>query len=388
MPPSFSRGQLFREASLTEADLAEVGKCRRDYNRLGFAYQIGFVRLFGRFPDQQPLEVCDELLSFVAMQLNIDVASLEGYAARQHTVSDHQARIRDHLKLAVFDLEQAEALERFVFEESCHLEQTASLLARAREFLKERHVLFPAESSLLRLVTEQRKRARGHIVSRLAGGLAPGVVKALDDLLEVKEGDAISGLQALKANPTKPSPAAMQGLADKLTAIEATGVLKIDLSWLNANYQRALFHYVRKCSADRLREVTRPRRLASLVCFLRQSYRDTIDQAVDMFDKFLTRTHTRAEHELSDQMRSQRQTIKAALAALRSLGAIILDDSVGNGDQDKPGATQLRPRPARDRSSSRGTNAGTWPVTPGSATECGLAADDELRVPSTASAAS
>ena len=49
-----------------------------------------------------------------------------------------------------------------------------------------------------------------------------------------------------------------------------------------------------------------------------------------MFDKLLTRTHTRAEHELSDQMRSQRQTIKAALAALRSLGAIILDDTVGN----------------------------------------------------------
>lgn len=330
MPPSFSRGQLVREASLTEADLAEVGKCRRDYNRLGFAYQIGFVRLFSRFPDQQALEVCDELLSFVATQLNIDIASLEGYAARQHTVSDHQARIRDHLKLAVFDLEQAEALERFVFEESCRLEQTASLLARAREFLKGRHVLFPAESSLLRLVTEQRKRARGHIASRLADGLTPGVVKALDDLLEVKQGEAISGLQAVKANPTRPSPAAMQGLADKLTAIEATGVLEVDLSWLNANYQRALFHYVRKCSADRLREVARPRRLASLVCFLRQSYRDAIDQAVDMFDKFLTRTHTRAEHELSDQMRRQRQTITAALAALRSLGAIILDDSVGN----------------------------------------------------------
>jgi hypothetical protein len=260
MPPSFSRGQLFREASLTEADLAEVARCRRDYNRLGFAYQIGFVRLFGRFPDQQPLEVCDELLSFVATQLNIDVASLEGYAARQHTVSDHQARIRDHLKLAVFDLEQAEALERFVFEELCRLEQTASLLARAREFLKGRHVLFPAESSLLRLVTEQRKRARGHIASRLADGLTPGVAKALDDLLEVKQGEAISGLQAVKANPTRPSPAAMQGLADKLTAIEATGVLEVDLSWLNANYQRALFHYVRKCSADRLREVARPRR--------------------------------------------------------------------------------------------------------------------------------
>src|SRR5262245_8830838 len=95
MSLSYSRGQMVREASLTEADLAEVAQCRRDHNRLGFAYQIGFVRLFSRFPDQQPLEVCDELLSFVAMQLNIDATSLDEYAARQPTVSDHQERIRD-----------------------------------------------------------------------------------------------------------------------------------------------------------------------------------------------------------------------------------------------------------------------------------------------------
>jgi hypothetical protein len=46
----------------------EVAKCRRDHNRLGFAYQIGFARLFNRFPAQQPLEINDELLSFVALQ--------------------------------------------------------------------------------------------------------------------------------------------------------------------------------------------------------------------------------------------------------------------------------------------------------------------------------
>src|SRR5271163_758908 len=168
---SFSRGQMIREASLSEADLAEVAQCRRDHNRLGFAYQVGFVRLFSRFPAQQPLEICDELLNFVATQLNIDATGIDGYAARQHTVSDHQTRIRDYLKLIVFDSEQVEVLERFVFEESCRLEQTASLLARAREFLKERHVLFPSESSLLRLVTEQKKRAREHIASKLADGL-------------------------------------------------------------------------------------------------------------------------------------------------------------------------------------------------------------------------
>jgi hypothetical protein len=77
---SFSRGKLIREASLTRADMDEAAKCRRDHNRLGFAYQIGFVRLFSRFPTQQPLEICDELLTFIAVQMNIAAELLSHYA--------------------------------------------------------------------------------------------------------------------------------------------------------------------------------------------------------------------------------------------------------------------------------------------------------------------
>src|SRR4029077_16670985 len=81
---SFSRGKLIREASLTQADMNEVAKCRRDHNRLGFAYQICFARLFSRFPAQQPLEINDELLSFVAVQMNIDSERISDYASWQH----------------------------------------------------------------------------------------------------------------------------------------------------------------------------------------------------------------------------------------------------------------------------------------------------------------
>jgi hypothetical protein len=31
----------------------QLGKCRRPHNRLGFAYQVAFVRLFDRFPQQE-----------------------------------------------------------------------------------------------------------------------------------------------------------------------------------------------------------------------------------------------------------------------------------------------------------------------------------------------
>ena len=70
-------------------------------------------------------------------------------------------------------------MERFIFEESCRLKQAALLLARAREFLKERHILLPAEAALLRLVGEQKRRARERIAAKITGSLSSGVVKAL-----------------------------------------------------------------------------------------------------------------------------------------------------------------------------------------------------------------
>jgi hypothetical protein len=90
-------------------------------------------------------------------------------------------------------------LERFVSEESCRLERSAQLLARARELLKEQRVLLPAESAFLRLVGGQKKRAHEHIAARLAESRSSSVVKALESLLEVKEGAAASGLQAIGA---------------------------------------------------------------------------------------------------------------------------------------------------------------------------------------------
>jgi hypothetical protein len=54
-------------------------------------------------------------------------------------------------------------------------------------------------------------------------------------------------------------------LLNKLRVIEATGVLRLDLSWLNGNYQRALFHQVRKKSVTRLRELAESSRSVGLL---------------------------------------------------------------------------------------------------------------------------
>ena len=55
--PDVSRPRLVRDATFLEADRREIALRRGPHNRLGFAYQVAFVRVLGRFPRQTPLEI-------------------------------------------------------------------------------------------------------------------------------------------------------------------------------------------------------------------------------------------------------------------------------------------------------------------------------------------
>ena len=114
--------------------------------------------------------------------------------------------------------------------------------------------------------------------------------------------------------------------------IEATGVLGVDVGWVNGNYQRILFHSVRTASADRVRRMAAPRRHLALVCFLHQAWRDTLDQAVDMYGKLLDRNRKRVDDRLDDMLKAQRHAVDRIVQRYRRLGAVLLDPGVGDDE--------------------------------------------------------
>ena len=129
--PDISRPRLIRDATFLEADRREIAQRRGLHNRLGFAYQVAFVRVLGRFPQQAPLEIDGEILRFAALQLGADAETIHAYAGRQQTVSEHQQRIGEYLRLRTFDTAAGERLARFLEDEAQRLDRTVSLLARA-----------------------------------------------------------------------------------------------------------------------------------------------------------------------------------------------------------------------------------------------------------------
>ena len=111
----FSHEQIIRDAHLTPEDVRIIHQRRRSSNRLGFAYQLTYVRLANHFPTQQPLAIAENLLAFVALQLGVPSILIEQYQRRRPTISEHRQLILTHLNLTRFEDAQKEPLEEFLF---------------------------------------------------------------------------------------------------------------------------------------------------------------------------------------------------------------------------------------------------------------------------------
>ena len=186
--PLFSHEQLLRAGKLQAEDLVEIDKRRREHNRLGFAYQLAFVRLSNRFPGQQPFEIIEELLHAVALQLSIAPEAIATYQQRQPTMAEHRRSLLAYLHWRRFGATEAAELEAFLFTEACRLEQPGPLLVQAKQFLRSSGILLPADDTLQRLIITQRQAARSHIFHRLAEGLTDEIKAQLEAFLEASGG--------------------------------------------------------------------------------------------------------------------------------------------------------------------------------------------------------
>ena len=96
-PLNDTHERLVNAAQFGAEDIEQINQCRRQHNRLGYGYQMAFVRLMNRFPNQQPFEILEEILTYTSIQLGLPAKVIDAYAQRQPTISEHQELIRDYL---------------------------------------------------------------------------------------------------------------------------------------------------------------------------------------------------------------------------------------------------------------------------------------------------
>ncbi len=327
----FTQDQLSQAAKLSEADIKQIHECREPQNKVGYGYQLCHAKLFNRFPAQSPFEVVEELATFVAVQVDIPREQLAVYAAQKSTFFRHQEAIRIYLRVEKFTPKAEALLKDYLFQQAQQIQATEALFMQATELLKDKKILNPSSDTIERLIQTQREKAKTYILEKINAEITTALQQTLDALLVV-ENNFYSKLYQIKDVPKNSSTAAITLISEKLALIEQTGALTINLDWLNNNYKRHFNKYVTRCDAKRLREIEPLHRYAALVCFLQETYRDTIDYMFDMYAKAINNMYSQADTTIATHDKSKRQIIRACLTIYKKLCAELL--TVGEGTTD------------------------------------------------------
>jgi TnpA family transposase len=96
-PPDDKR-ELIRHYTLSDADLAMIGRGRGDHNRLGRALMLCYLRYPGR-PLRASERPPEPLLAFVAEQIGVFPESISEYLATEWNRQAHAAEFRDKLSM-------------------------------------------------------------------------------------------------------------------------------------------------------------------------------------------------------------------------------------------------------------------------------------------------
>lgn len=326
----FSQKSLVYYGTLNSNDMVEINKCRGIDNKLGFTYQLIFIKLFNELPKIKPFEVIEEVLIYAAIQLDVESIKIDEYQNNRTKISDHQKSIIEYLQINIFNSGHKEQLEIFLFKKALRLESVSLLKVESIQYLKENKILCPNTEVLNRIISSQRKKARYHIFDMIQSRINIIVTKKLKELIS-KDGE-YSQLERLKAPPGRASSDSLLDLIKNLEIIKNTGVLSIETSDINSNYQKILTREIKIYSINRIRALDVTRRNAGLICFLQQMYRETMDYLIETYIKLLNSVYKRSKRKEESIRLQKEKEIKEALKNYKNMKKVIRDKSIPNSE--------------------------------------------------------
>ncbi|WP_197036210.1 DUF4158 domain-containing protein [Fischerella sp. PCC 9605] len=199
-----SEFERVRYYTLSSEEIALIQKRRGNYNRLGFAIQLCYLRYPGRA--LQPQEaVPDALLSYVAGQLNLEATVFEQYAQRDTTRREHLSEIQEIYGYQTFSQAHYQDLKTWLQPLALGTDKAIVLVNEVLAELQRRKVIAPALSTVERLVWETRRQTEQHLFGQLTQTLSATQKQQLDELITTQDGQP-SQLTWLKQAPLRPSP--------------------------------------------------------------------------------------------------------------------------------------------------------------------------------------
>ena len=142
LPDYVSDRLLARYHTLSEHDLGVIHGHRRDYNKLGFALQLCFLRFPGRVVSDITA-VPQRVLSHIAAQLDLPVSALDAYGKRDNTFYEHLDEIRAVFGFRNYGWREILLLTRKLLPIAMQNHRPLPLVMKALDLMREEKIIAP-----------------------------------------------------------------------------------------------------------------------------------------------------------------------------------------------------------------------------------------------------
>ena len=268
-------------------DLVAIKLAFRPKYRIAVAIQVGFMRLSGgRLRDFKVLP--RDLLQFVGEQVGEiapTIVSLRSLYKREQTRVEHQAWAMQWLRISSHTKRQERLLFADLREASKGTSSVERLIDTARQWLFDRKLLVPAESTLRDICVRAAADTEASIYQAIRKELsAEKSAEWLEAVLaEHKDGHTV--LEWLQQAPKRRQIGNLKDLFDKVNWLTDLGVGELQLTDVPQDRMQSYALSLQHRRPARLRRLIDVTRTLELVCFLRVTLGRVVDAVVHLSGK-------------------------------------------------------------------------------------------------------
>ena len=322
---------IVRHYTLSPEDLSLIQRRRRDANRLGFAVHLAYFRYPGRIigVDEQPPQ---DVLRFIAAQIEGRVADLFHYADRAQTRREHLLELQTYLKIRPARREDLRACVKIAAAEANGTDRGDAIVAAMIGHLRKHGILLPAPAELERLALAARARVRRQAYKALIADLDDQQKNRLAVLIEVNNEEDHTPLTWLREWSEAPTQKNLAGIVERLQAVRALNIGADREQRIHRARYVAIARETAILSAQHLSRFDKERRLATLVVFAREMEAILTDAAIAMFDKMLGSVFRRADYQHRERTVNRAKVLNASSRALLGMAKALLTAKAAGTD--------------------------------------------------------
>ena len=327
-----STEEIVKYYRFDEEDMERIKKHRSDYNKIGFALYLGFIRHKG-WALTENTKIPRKIIDFVAKQLELDPAEFHKYNVTSSTSFSHYKEIRKAYKYKPLESKFNLELESFMYEYIFKSEDSFYLVSTFMDECRNKKILLPSILVIEDFISKLINKMEEFSIKEINSYIHPQQIDFMDNLLESND-DNPAIITWLRFSSGKSSPEEIVEIVKKIEKIEEIG-LKIDKDKIPTYMVEKYIKFGQRYDPYSLKRFTPQKRYAILSVFLINLHQELIDRMVLIHDVKVNNVFSKIRKTQEKNLKIHKKVSINAISDYVELGEYIINSENTTESTDK-----------------------------------------------------